>query len=240
MHASLECGSLMIIAIMQPYFLPYVGYWRLAAKADLFVILDDVNYSRGWINRNRIKNLKMSKWLTVPLHKTSQNRRICEHRIACEADWRKDHQRRIENVLGGAAHVQEALAVYQEAVASPVDSLAQFLTHSIKMIMETLGVETPLILASSLNTGHGEDRNARIINICSQLGATVYNNLPGGRGIYDPVLFSEAGIGLEFMDFDPSLGGRLGDDQMNEPTSVIQLIATFGSAYVSDAIRNTK
>ena len=81
---------------MQPYFLPYVGYWRLMAEADLFVILDDVNYSRGWINRNRIRNLEMSRWLTVPLHKSSQNRQICEHRIAFEAAWRVDHERRIK------------------------------------------------------------------------------------------------------------------------------------------------
>ena len=62
--------------------------------------------------------------------------------------------------------------------------------------------------------------------------------MPGGREVYDPVPFAEADS-LEFMDFDPSLGGRLGEDQKNEPTSIIQLIATFGSGYVSDAIRNT-
>ena len=229
----------MNIAIMQPYFLPYVGYWRLMAEADLFVILDDVNYSRGWINRNRIRNLEMSRWLTVPLHKSSQNRQICEHRIAFEAAWRVDHERRIKNVLGEAAHIREALAVYREAVASPMENLAEFLMYSINVISRALLIETPPILSSSLKIGHGQDRNGRIVNICSQLGATVYYNLPGGREVYDPVPFAEAGIGLEFMDFDPSLGGRLGEDQKNEPTSIIQLIATFGSGYVSDAIRNT-
>ena len=67
----------MRVAIMQPYFLPYIGYWQLVASADRLVILDDVNYiKRGWIARNRIACQGPLKWLILPLQKASQNKLI--------------------------------------------------------------------------------------------------------------------------------------------------------------------
>ena len=78
----------MKVAIMQPYFFPYVGYWRLINYVDLFVILDDVNYiQRGWIARNKIKCKNGEQWLKLPLEKASQNKKINEIDILADNGW---------------------------------------------------------------------------------------------------------------------------------------------------------
>jgi hypothetical protein len=84
----------MKVAVMQPYFFPYLGYWQLIHAVDRFVIFDDVNFIlSGWINRNRILINGEPKYLTLPLHKASPNKRICDTTLALSPNWRdKTHQ----------------------------------------------------------------------------------------------------------------------------------------------------
>ena len=79
----------MKIAIMQPYFFPYIGYWQLIHAVDHFVIYDDVNYIKGgWINRNRILINGKPAYITVPLHKASAFKRICDTDLQPSPFWR--------------------------------------------------------------------------------------------------------------------------------------------------------
>ena len=79
----------MRIAVMQPYFLPYIGYWQLIRAVDTFVILDDVNYiNRGWINRNRISIRGEPCWMTLPLVGASQNKLISEINLLPDDGWK--------------------------------------------------------------------------------------------------------------------------------------------------------
>ena len=86
----------MRLAIMQPYFLPYLGYWQLMARADRFVVYDDVNFIKGgWINRNRILVNGAPVYVTIPVEKVSQHKKICDCRIA-SGRWREKLLRSIE------------------------------------------------------------------------------------------------------------------------------------------------
>ena len=85
------------VGIMQPYFMPYIGYWQLINAVDIFVILDDVNYiKKGWINRNRILINGQEKFFIIPLEKVSQNKKINELDIFQPGQTKKDLWKKIE------------------------------------------------------------------------------------------------------------------------------------------------
>ena len=230
----------MIAAIMQPYYFPYIGYWQLICMADIFVILDNVNYSRGWINRNRLRNGSSSSWLTIPLKKPSQNRPIREHEVVADSRWRDDHERAIARVLADEPCIEEALRVYRNATSLDSCQLVEVLAHSLRKVISCLSIDTTVITASELKFKEYTDRQDRIVQICKDVGADTYYNLSGGREIYDASAFKSHGINLEFLEYDPTVNGLFPEDQVEHPDSIIQLIASYGSQYVSQALGNAR
>jgi len=180
---------------MQPYFVPYAGYFRLFAQADLFVVYDCVQFARrGYVHRNQLPDAEgKPQWLTLPLEAAPRETRINEMRFAGDAPARLAAQcRRFPSL----ASLPESWATFFAASKGP---LVPWLERSLAMTCATLGITTPMQRSSSLNLPGTLRGQERIIAICKQLGASAYVNAPGGRDLYDATVFAAHGIGLEFL-----------------------------------------
>jgi hypothetical protein len=184
---------------MQPYFLPYLGYWQLLNYVDRFVIYDDVNYiTRGWVNRNRILINGEPRYLTIPLCNASQNRLICEIGVAPSV-WRSKLLRSIELAYMKSPFFNEVIPLLNKIIQRDDGNLASFVTYQISTLAEFIGIDTELRTSSRRYSNSELAGQARIIDICKRESADIYVNAEGGRLLYDSNAFAEAGLKLQFI-----------------------------------------
>lgn len=176
------------IAIMQPYFFPYAGYFQLIHEVDLFVFLDDVQYiRRGWINRNRINNF--NKYLTIPIKKCPRDTIIKDVEIS-NISW-VDYHLKIFDHIYGKNNINEYYSNFTK-----YGNLCQLLVDSIKWTTNLLDIQTNFEYSSNYpSKKFGKDR---IIELCQKLNAHSYYNLPGGTSLYRQEDFGS--IALNFID----------------------------------------
>lgn len=185
---------------MQPYFLPYLGYWQLAAAVDHFVLLDDVNYIvRGWVNRNRIWVGGQEHWMSIPLANASQNRRISETLIVEGSAWKEKLMRTVQSAYGKTPFYIEGRDLIAEILSGEERNLAAFLERSIRIVAGRLAITTVIGSSGAMDSDSGLAAEPRIIELCSRLEADTYFNLPGGRELYDSSSFRERGLDLRFL-----------------------------------------
>lgn len=192
------------LAIMQPYFFPYIGYWQLIRAVDRFVIYDDVSYiNRGWINRNRLLINGAPSYFTAPLQGASQNRRICDTHLQPSADWRNKLVRTVENTYRKATCFDEVFPVVENLIRHETDDLADYLAHQLQTLAAFMGLDTEFVVSSRC---YGNDELAgqdRILDICTREGAGTYVNPQGGLTLYESEAFHRAGIDLRFIVMRP-------------------------------------
>jgi hypothetical protein len=191
-------GSPLTIAIMQPYFIPYAGYFHLFAATDLFVIYDCVQFPRrGWVHRNRFVDAAGNqRWLTLPIAKAPRNGLISELRFSAGAREILAQRMRSVPLLASVREPEpEILATVRDVGGTPVDYIERVL-HDV---VSHLGLKWEVIRSSTLGVPSSLRGQDRIIEIARQLGATGYVNAPDGRSLYDPGVFEEAGLALRFL-----------------------------------------
>jgi hypothetical protein len=191
----------MKVAIMQPYFLPYLGYFQLMAKVDAFILYDDVNFiNRGWINRNRINVNGKAHMLTMPLRKASQNRLICEICISADIDWRGRFLKSIQQAYARAPQFSRVFPLIEYIIQYPGQNLSDFLHHSLVVLRDHLKLKADII-ATSRRYGNADLKaQARIIDICKRERASLYINSIGGLELYDHASFEATGLKLAFLN----------------------------------------
>jgi hypothetical protein len=188
------------IAIMQPYFFPYIGYFQLMASVNTFVVFDDVAFiNRGWINRNRISVNGDAHMITVPLHRASQNRLICEIELAEEGAWRTKMLRTIEQSYRRAPQFARIFPLVERIVCHKANNLADFLLHGLIAMRDHLGLATRIAPTSRVYANSELKGQERIIDICRKENVSTYVNAAGGKALYDPVAFAAAGFQLFFL-----------------------------------------
>jgi len=200
------------VAIMQPYFIPYLGYYQLIAAADTFVVYDDVQYiQRGWINRNRVLIQGRAQYVTMPLVQASQNKRICDLSIDRSSPWPMKTLRTLRAAYGRAPHFTEVFPLCEAIVTNPDFGLVDFLENSLARLCAALGITTRFVRSSALvaNAPHlaatDQLRGAeRILAICKHLDATSYLNPIGGTELYSSADFLREGIDLQFLKSTPA------------------------------------
>lgn len=225
----------MKLAIMQPYFFPYIGYFQLAASVDYFVFLDDAAYIKsGWINRNRLFISGEVRYFTVPVIAASPNRKINELRVERGGRWRRKLLESVRQSYSEAPHFDQTFAILQDVVNSEEDGIAGMAKSSVISVARHLG----LGVAFGDSGKYGNDHLAgveRVIDICKKERATTYLNLPGGRALYRPEIFSRESIELAFVDPNLAPYPRLGADfkpglsmldvlMFNDPASARRLL----------------
>jgi len=190
----------MKVAVMQPYFLPYLGYWQLLAESDRFVLLDEVNYIvRGWVNRNRIWVGGKENWMTVPLANASQNRLISHTVIVEGGEWKEKLMRTVQGAYGRAPFFDQGRDLLAEILRGDERGLAAFLERSIRVVADRLGITTVIESSGSMPRDRNLVGEARILEICRYLEADTYLNLPGGKELYHPPSFESRNVGLRFL-----------------------------------------
>jgi len=191
--------SSFTVAIMQPYFIPYAGYFRLFAASDLFVIYDCVQFPRrGWVHRNKMLGADGQEcWLTLPLARMARDVRIRDLSFSADAAAiLQERMRRIPLLAARSQDDLEIVASLKAVVGSPVDYLERLLRETVSW----LGLRWHTIRSSSLEVPDSFRGQDRILEIARRLGATRYVNSPGGRALYEPERFAAAGIELRFLD----------------------------------------
>ena len=193
----------MTVGIMQPYFLPYIGYWQLLAAVDRFVIYDNIQYTKkGWINRNRFLRNGTDAFFTLPLKKGSDYLTVVERLIADDFD----PDRMLEQLAASYRKAPSFAAVFpvlEAIVRCGRRNLFEYLHHGIQVTADYLDIHTPIVVSSAVGIDHGLKGERMVVALCGALEATQYVNLPGGRALYSPAAFADHGIALRFIQSRP-------------------------------------
>lgn len=185
---------------MQPYFLPYIGYFQLMNLVDTFVLYDDVAFiNRGWVNRNRMLLNGKEYLFTIPLKEASQNKRICDIALADDPKWRSKLQKTIEQAYRKAPFYEMVFPLTAKIINFGATNVAEFIRHSFDVINPYLGIKTKLIPSSTIYENGDLKSQERILDICRKEKATHYINPIGGMELYQKESFAESGIQLNFI-----------------------------------------
>lgn len=189
----------MKLAIMQPYFLPYIGYFQLIANADAFVIYDNIKYTRkGWINRNRRLQNGADAMFSLPLKKASDSLDVVERALSPEFDPGA-LLNQFKGSYARAPHFAEVFPLLERIVRHDETNLFRYIHHSIVEMCAYLGIETKIIVSSTIDIDHKLKSQDKVIALCRALGADTYVNPGGGFDLYDRDTFAAHGIDLQFM-----------------------------------------
>jgi hypothetical protein len=190
-----------VLAVMQPYVFPYIGYFNLMKCASHFVIYDDVNFiMRGWVNRNRILNNGSPVTFSIPLSNSSQNSIINEVRTANFEHFKKKFLRSIEHAYGKAEHFGAGYEYVDKVLGSKKNTISDIAQLSITYVADMLEIDCKTFEASKHFSDTKEmERSERLINITKKLNCGRYVNSSGGNALYDKEHFKANGVDLRFI-----------------------------------------
>lgn len=231
------------VCVNQPYYFPYAGYFGLIDKCDLFVVYDNVKFTKGgWINRNRILSQGSVLNISLPLEKASDYSQISERRISPTYDADK-LLRSLEGAYRNATHWDTLRSSLPALLKSDRTNLFEYLFETLQQVCKLLQIETRFVRASEIidnsTDGRGLDRLLRILR---NTGATEYINLPGGRTLYQKKDFEEVDVRLGFADFSAHPYSQVGmqrfgeNERFVENLSVIDVIANLGLEDAHDYV----
>lgn len=194
------------VAIHQPNYCPWLGWWHKMAISDVFIILDDVQFPRGktYTSRTQIKTNKGPLWLTVPISGKKHMRPIKDTRIA-QSNWQKKHWRSIELAYNKApyfdTYAQDINIIYEYQW----ENLCSLNMTMINTIYRLLKLDTRIFMASEIVHDHDATGCEKILSICKAFVPPDVTYISGdgigSRRYIDGDLFKQEGMGLEWQDF---------------------------------------
>jgi hypothetical protein len=192
----------MKVAILQPNYIPWKGYFDIINMVDIFVIYDDVQYTlRDWRNRNKIKTKRGLQWLTIPTDGT-QKKIIKDVKIVWDDRWNVKHWKSIVINYSKAQYFKEYKDYFEEIYLNLKDQyLWEVDLKFIELITKILGINTKIILSSDLDYDRNLTKTERLITILKELNATNYLSGPSAKNYIDENLFKKENIELEWMDY---------------------------------------
>lgn len=187
----------MTLGIMQPYFLPYIGYFQLMKAVDAFVLYDDVTYiKQGWINRNRILINNNDYLFTLELKGASSNKNINSVEVG---NNRIKLLKTFDNAYRKAPFYEQVKPLLDEVFYSNEVNLAKYIAQTISAVNKYLGIDTKMLMSSEVDKNNLLKGQDKVIEICKILNAQKYINSIGGQDLYSKKEFSDAGIELVFI-----------------------------------------
>lgn len=189
----------MTVSILQSNYIPWKGYFDIIAKSDVFVIYDEVQFTRrDWRNRNLIKTTDGLKWLTIPVIQDDYYQKIFETKIL-QGNWTKKHKSTLQYNYSKSAYFKEYRDFFFDIYDSPSTDLSQINRLFIEKICAILAIETKIIDSRELSLEG--DKVERLVDACKKLNATKYLSGPAAKNYMNEVLFNENNIELEWMDY---------------------------------------
>lgn len=225
----------MKIGIMQPYFMPYIGYWQRINAVDKHVIYDDVNYIKnGWMNHNRILLNGKEFLFNAPLVGASPNKLINEVGVNNNAKLQSKMIKTLEQAYKKCPFYSEVMECLIKIICNEETNFAKYLEFQIKEICAYMGIETELIISSELSKNNNLRGQDKVIEICKTLHADVYYNASTGEHLYDKKTFLENGIELVFIRDKSSISYKQRADGFVPALSIIDVMMNCSK----DEIRN--
>ncbi len=216
----------MIVAVHQPQFLPWLGYFDKIDRADVFVLLDTVQFKKNeWQNRNKIKTAQGWQWLTVPvMYKYPQL--INEVTINNRVSWQHKHRQALLSNYRKAPCYDDIEEKLRHIFSSSWEYISQLNIEVVRRLVAILGIDTPIYVASELGV-FPQDPDERLIAITKHFGAGTYLAGIGGRGYMSLDTYKRSGIEVIFQDFKHPFYEQLFGDF--EPyMSIIDLLFNHG------------
>jgi hypothetical protein len=195
----------MNVVILQPSYIPWRGYFAQIRRADLFIFYDDVQYDKhGWRNRNQIKTAQGKQWLTIPVHSkgVTEGIPIKDVRIDWSKPWGKAHLKALTFAYNKTPHFQEYLPLLESFYSRRDECLADFTIETTIALSRELGIASTRFLRSSGLPGIHGVKTDRLIQILKHVGARHYISGPSARDYIEKEKFDEAGITLEYMEYN--------------------------------------
>lgn len=224
--------------IVQSNYLPWKGYFDLMRQADVFVLYDDVQYTRrDWRNRNVIKTPQGLHWLTVPVQSKGQYHQNIDRITVSSSGWIEKHWNTIAMSYGKSPGFSE----YGTAIRSMLNGCADHTLLSeingrlIRSVAELLGIDTPIVQSSAYGKVAGKTEN--LIHLCKAVGATRYLSGPAASSYLEPGLFSRAGIELRYMDYSRYPEYVQPHGPFNHFVSIVDLLMSTGRKAASYLIQ---
>jgi len=187
------------IAIMQPYFFPYIGYWQLINAVDEYVVYDDVNFIKGgWINRNNILLNGKAHLVTLPLENSSSFKHINEIEVVKNRKMKEKICKTIAAAYLKAPYYKEVYPIIENSLLQD-GIISNIIYDSIIELKKYIGIDTKIVLSSQIDQNRELTAEKRVIDIVKNLDGTVYINAIGGQSLYDKQEFKEHGIDLFFI-----------------------------------------
>jgi hypothetical protein len=221
--------SNVVIGILQPGYIPWLGFFEQLYKSDIFVIYDDVQYDKGsWRNRNRIKTANGIQWLTVPvLLDFDEHVKVNKVRIDNNCNWRKKHFFSIKQNYSKSPFFNKYSPIFEEAFTRSWEFLIDLDMFFIHRICEIIGISRKIEFSSSLNISG--NRIDRLVNICKYYNADVFYEGAAGRDYIDSDMFLGHGITVQFQDYKHPVYNQL-YGKFSPYLSIIDLLFNHGDA----------
>lgn len=192
----------MKIAVMQPYFMPYIGYFQLINAVDKFIIYDDVNYiKQGWINRNNILLNGQSYLFSIPLKNASSFKKINEIGIneVLFSKWKEKFFKTLESAYKKAPFYEKTSFILKNLFENNNSKIGDLVYHSIIEICKYTGIDTSIEKTSTIYQNSELSKEERLVDICQKEGADTYINPFGGQELYNKEYFAKNDINLFFI-----------------------------------------
>lgn len=184
---------------MQPYFLPYIGYFQLIAAVDDFVIYDNIKYTKkGWINRNRFLLNGKDVFFTLPILKASDDLDIVERELAGAFD-RKRLLNQLHGAYAKAPEYHKVFPLLERIIAFEEENLFRYIHHSVTELCAHIGIVTPITVSSTIDINGNLKAQDKVLALCKARGAQLYINPIGGVELYDREAFATKDVELKFI-----------------------------------------
>ena len=191
----------MKVGIIQSNFVPWRGYFDFIREVDLFILEDDLQYTKGdWRNRNRIKTPRGSEWITVPTHYSQTSQLIEQTQIDYSTPWAERMLNRVRESYRAAPNFEPYFSEFRELLTKPADTISSLNSRLIQWTCSHLQIHTPI---TSSRDYHPQGRKTeRLLDMLRQVGATTYLSGPAARAYLIPGMLEEAGIELRYKSYD--------------------------------------
>ena len=195
----------MKLAIMQPYFFPYIGYFQLINAVDEFVIYDNIQFTRkGWINRNRILVNQKADYISLALKKDSDYLNVNQRLLS--DTWSVDKKKMLNKIVESyrkAPQFEPAYSLFEKCLMIDETNLFDFIHHTLKETLKYLSISSKITVSSTIEIDHQLKSEEKVLAICKALNASTYINPSGGIELYSKERFERNGIKLQFQKSNP-------------------------------------
>jgi len=230
-------GSKVVVGIHQPNFIPWPGYFNKIYKSDIFILLDDVEFTKNsLINRNNIKAHGKELRLTVPVVYQSMRQLISETLIANHKSVKKNWKS-IEQNYSKSDFFHEYSGDFRNIFLQEYKYVHELNIALLKLILDILNVNTKVVTSSSIALNEITCKNTRIINLCKSVGATEYLSGVGAREYNDDEMYRQASIKLTYQNFKISEYKQLGQEFLNG-LSILDMLFNIGTKETKKIIQS--